>query len=495
MRRIRPPPLSSLLASLLSSLLTWLPTWLLASLFTLPWLAAANLADDDTQRFLVISDIHFDPFADPQLFDALRNSPAALWPGIFEAGAETGFAQAGSDSNYALLKSSLDSARGRLPQPEFLLYGGDFLAHDWQGRFDALAPASHLDDPAGYRSFTAKTLEFLAGMFRDHFPDTPIFATLGNEDSFCGDYQIEPGGEFLEAFAESWGPLRGISSHRGHGRQGLKSGGYYSALLPSPEKTRLIVLNSVYNPEKYTNPCGSTRQTPALDQMRWLKKTLRLAERRGEKVWFLMHLPPGIDGFSSEREIAWGGWPVSFWQRELTSRFVQLVARYRKRIQVSFAGHTHMDDYRVIRLGERSLLLNAIAPAVSPIFGNDPGYQIFDLSDSHRASSLDFETMRLTNLATAGSGSGQAADWSFEYRFSQAYGLGPLAPSSVVGLAAALAEEGSVRDDYQRFYPVGAAPQFDASSIDVYRCAIVNLSVGEFQECLSAEATGGGKAP
>ena len=38
----------------------------------------------------------------------------------------------GPDSNYALLKSSLDDARKRIPHPDFILYPGDMLAHRWQ---------------------------------------------------------------------------------------------------------------------------------------------------------------------------------------------------------------------------------------------------------------------------------------------------------------------------------------------------------------------------
>ena len=57
--------------------------------------------------FLIVSDIHFDPFADPALVEELVAADVDAWPGIFERSQAKGFAQYGSDSNYPLLKSAL----------------------------------------------------------------------------------------------------------------------------------------------------------------------------------------------------------------------------------------------------------------------------------------------------------------------------------------------------------------------------------------------------
>src|SRR5262245_64936004 len=107
-------------------------------------------------EFLLISDIHFDPFYDGSLFDQLVAQPVEDWAGILEKSQPIGFNPRGTDSNYALLKSSLDDARQRIPAPDFLLYPGDFLAHQWQSRYDRLAKKSHWVDPEAYRAFTSK---------------------------------------------------------------------------------------------------------------------------------------------------------------------------------------------------------------------------------------------------------------------------------------------------------------------------------------------------
>lgn len=90
---------------------------------------------------LLISDIHFNPFLNPELFVALATSPASEWAQLFESSLSGGVSQYGSDSNYPLLKSSLDAAAKTSPHPEFILYLGDILAHNWRSQYEKLAPA------------------------------------------------------------------------------------------------------------------------------------------------------------------------------------------------------------------------------------------------------------------------------------------------------------------------------------------------------------------
>ena len=110
---------------------------------------ARALAQSAAGQFLLISDIHFNPFYDGSLFDRLRDRPVEDWAGILEASKPAGINPRGTDSNYALVKSSLDEARARMPRPDFILYPGDFMAHQWQQKYDGLAKASHMEDPAG----------------------------------------------------------------------------------------------------------------------------------------------------------------------------------------------------------------------------------------------------------------------------------------------------------------------------------------------------------
>ena len=134
-----------------------------------------------------------------------------------------------------------------------------------------------------------------------------------------------------------------------------------------------------------------------LDQLRWLAETLEQAQAAHESVWLLMHVPPGINSYNSAVSVKQGGPPETFWQQELTARFLQLADRHAATMQVGFVGHTHMDDFRVVRKDGSPSLLLKIAPAVSPIFGNNPGYQVHQY-DRESGALFNYQTYNLTNL-------------------------------------------------------------------------------------------------
>jgi hypothetical protein len=51
--------------------------------------------------------------------------------------------------------------------------------------------------------FIDKTITFLTQRIREQFPRIPIYPALGNADSYCGDYQLQPKGEFLRRTADT----------------------------------------------------------------------------------------------------------------------------------------------------------------------------------------------------------------------------------------------------------------------------------------------------
>ncbi|MDG3004371.1 metallophosphoesterase [Paludisphaera mucosa] len=436
-------------------------------------------AEERPGRFLLVSDIHFDPFYDASLFQQLKTSPAENWAEILENSRPAGINPRGTDSNYALLKSSLDEARRRGPDVDFVLYPGDLLAHRWQAKYDRLAEKSHEADPDEYRAFTRKVVEFLAFEFRRRFPETPILPTLGNEDSYCGDYRVEPEGPFLSMFAEVWHPLLGPES--GTFRRTFPLGGYFTTRLPRLKNCRLIVLNSVFFSVNYDDACNAEVQVPALDELDWFEDTLARAAAAGEAVWLLMHVPPGINSFNTAESVPRGGPPATFWQPELTRRFLRIVERHPDVVRVAFTGHTHMDDYRLIRPGGGTSIPCKIAPAVSPIFGNNPGFQTYQY-DVDRAAVSGFQTYFRDGL-----GEGRRPTegrWALEYDFRDAYGFDSLSAGTIGRLAEGIRSNAAVRESYIRFYGVSSAPEITPRTLEYYRCAMTNLGAAAFMDCL-----------
>jgi hypothetical protein len=255
--------------------------------------------------------------------------------------------------------------------------------------------------------------------------------------------------------------------------------------LPRLKNGRLIVLNSVFFSVNYNDACGTGARTPALDQLRWLEETLAQASAAGDTVWLLMHVPPGINSFNSADSVTQGGPPATFWQPELTGRFLQLIRRYPRAISAAFAGHTHMDDFRVIRLDGEPVLLCKIAPAVSPIFGNNPGYQTYQY-DRDSGALQNFQTYYLTNLDSARNPALPAEGrWAIEYDFREAYGLDGLTARTVDRLADRIKTDATARRNYVAFYAVSAVSEITPQTFDIYRCAIANITSAEFLTCLS----------
>jgi len=82
----------------------------------------------------MMSDLHFDPMADPKLVDRLSSAEPEEWQAIFESSDNKTPAQYGADSNWALLHSALRQTKQTLPNPAFVVLPGDFLAHNFRRR-------------------------------------------------------------------------------------------------------------------------------------------------------------------------------------------------------------------------------------------------------------------------------------------------------------------------------------------------------------------------
>ena len=90
-------------------------------------------------RFLMISDLHFNPMADAKLVDRLAVADFDRWQAILESSPDKSPSGYGQDSNWALLRSALEQIKETMPAPAFVLLPGDFLAHNFRREFDSAA--------------------------------------------------------------------------------------------------------------------------------------------------------------------------------------------------------------------------------------------------------------------------------------------------------------------------------------------------------------------
>ena len=423
--------------------------------------------------FLSLSDIHFDPFPDPTLVPRLAQADAGQWQEIFASAPPAPVSPYGQDANDPLLTSALAAARRFAPHPDFILISGDFLAHDFQKKLDAAAPGQGDD---GYRRFVQKTLEYVSARLSEAFPGSLIFPALGNNDSFCGDYKIEPSGAFLAMLQKVWRPLLG--DHQGSFDQTFPVSGAYSVPHPTIPKHRLIVLNSVFFSAKYQNACGSG-PAPDSAELAWLAGEIRDAAGKGERIWLVHHVPPGIDAFGTlNAKGSCASNPVSLWQADDLTEFTRLTAEPAGVVTASFAGHTHMDEFRLPSGGG----FIHVTPGLSPLFGNNPGFQVFDY-DRASGAIRDVRTYALP-LAPA-PGPGTQPQWRLEYAFCREYRQPGYGAGTLEQVSRAVQRDPAVRRSYMRMYPVSSKEEraSDQKNWKVYWCGISSFTPQEFATC------------
>jgi hypothetical protein len=78
-----------------------------------------------------------------------------------------------------------------------------------------------------------------------------------------------------------------------------------------------------------------------------------------------MHIPPGIDSYKSAHA-GTGKAAIEFWQSRYFAQFLDLMKTYGNIVQLALAGHTHMDDFRVLSPGDNtSPIAFRITPAMT----------------------------------------------------------------------------------------------------------------------------------
>ncbi len=435
-------------------------------LLAIPQPPAAQPAPAPSGHFLHLSDVHFDPFADHTLVAQLIKQPVDHWQTILQSSAykqpELGPSR---DSNYPLLALTLSEAAKAGPY-DYVVLTGDYLSHGFVPQL-----ASYTSDPAVQRDFTAKTVSFVNLMVAQTFPKAPLIATLGNNDSDCNDYQLTPGADILAPVGADLPVIAGDPAALAD----FTAGGYYLTPHPTVPKVDFIVL-SIFWSHKYTNACGNGAD-PAQAQLNWLSSKLAQEAASGRRAILLMHIPPGIDGFSTYR--AKGSKIATEWTYDgkLLDAFVKLTGQYRAQLIGGFAGHTHMDEFRVVA-DAKPIVAIRMAPSVTPWDGNPPAFTVVDYDPSDGAT-IDYAVSRYSN-----------GKIPFEYRYSAVYGLKRYDAASVAALAQRILSDPATRVSFGKYYAAGGStPAAKAGSWQYFGCALSALGVNAYRSCLGSVNT------
>jgi sphingomyelin phosphodiesterase acid-like 3 len=470
------------------------PSLSMALLLPLLFSATCAVASPKVSRhqFLLASDLHFNPMADPALVPELSMAPPTQWESILRHSQLTTYSRYGFDANWWLLASALDQMRLTLPHPAFIMITGDILAHDFPKTF---TDATHDNDRDHYRAFVLKTVEFMALEVRKRFGNTPVLLTIGNNDEECGNYSVRPGGIFLGDTAE-------LARALAHGDDTFitewKALGSYNLPHPTIPRLRILSLNTVffsyrYHAAMFSEGCATVPSSGGRDLLNWLESNLAKAQADNDKVWLMFHIPPGIDGYLSllkymslAKEGTLSGATlcskaiVPMWVPTWTAEFDDLLEKYHTTILAGFAGHTHTDDFRLIGAAGTSQEFILIDPPISPIYGQNPGFRIVHFKDD--GTLTDQTTYYLTNLSEASTT--VPGEWRREYTFSRRWKTKGLDSASLQSVYDQVASQPAARDEWFKLYDVSHPPEHvPVEGLRGLYCVMTSLDAKSYESC------------
>jgi sphingomyelin phosphodiesterase acid-like 3 len=236
-----------------------------------------------------------------------------------------------TDTDTTLFLSTVSNAgAGKFP---FILMPGDFLQHD------------NTHDTGSM----TKTFRYIIDHVQKIDTNAIILPALGNND--CERHNT-PDTVTYRVFYNSM--LKRIDK-TGLILKTFVTGGYYNY---TKGDLSVIVLNTLV--------CAFGQTQEAKKEMIWLGKTLQDDLRENKKVWLVYHIPPGIDRYSKSL----------LWDAGVQKMYVDTIKKYAAIIKLQLAGHTHMDDCRLITDSGKLISYIAIAPGLDTRNGNNPAYQV-----------------------------------------------------------------------------------------------------------------------
>ncbi|XP_065690501.1 sphingomyelin phosphodiesterase [Patagioenas fasciata] len=348
-------------------------------------------------RVLFLTDLHWDRRYTP------GSAAACPDPLCCRGAARPGPGGAGFWGEYGkcdLPLHTIESLLAQLPGAAFAAayWTGDIPAHDvWQ--------QSRQDQLLALRTVTA--------LLRRHLGPLPVYPAVGNHEAtpvnaFPPPYVHgnQSAAWLYDAMAEAWRdwlPPPALET--------LRAGGFYAAQVwPG---LRVVSLNMNFCSQ--ANFWLLINATDPAGQLQWLVGVLAAAERAGEKVHIIGHIPPA----HCLRSWSWN--------------YYRIVSRFEGTIAAQFFGHTHVDEFELFYDEEtlaRPVSVAFVAPSVTTYINLNPGYRVYEVDGPYPGSSaavLDHETFIL-NLTEANA-PGAAPRWRSLYRARAAYGLPAASPA------------------------------------------------------------------
>ncbi|KAI1131184.1 Metallo-dependent phosphatase-like protein [Nemania abortiva] len=308
------------------------------------------------------------------------------------------------DSPLRLEQSMYEAMHRLVPDAAFSIFTGDIVDH---AVWNTTVTQNTLDVSSAYDRMA------VAGML--------VYGTAGNhEASPANSYPplgVSSSVQWLyDTLSASW--MRWVGARAA---DTAREFGAYSAKYPDGN-LRVISLSTnlyyIHNFWLYEEPM---EKDPS-GQLAWLVTELDEAEKAGERVYIIGHMPLGArDAF-----------------HDASNYFDQIVNRYEATIAALFFGHTHLDEFEIWysnynqRTSDNAVAVSYIGPSMTPTSGH-PAFHVYDV-DPITFGVLDVTTY-IANTSDPAFHSTEGPVWTKYYSAREAYGalvsppLGPLRTS------------------------------------------------------------------
>ncbi|XP_017480065.1 PREDICTED: sphingomyelin phosphodiesterase-like [Rhagoletis zephyria] len=274
------------------------------------------------------------------------------------------------------------------------------------------------------------------------FPGIPVYPCIGNHEPHPfnvfspNDVPDAINTHWLyEELYEQWSTWLPAET-----KDTILKGGYYTV---SPKAGfRVIALN---NNDCYTSNWWLYYDgTDKIPQLQWLHETLLAAEKAGEFVHILAHIPTGDAS-------CW-----SVWARE----FNRLVVRFRGTISGIFNGHSHLDEMH-LHYSANGHAIGVVwnGGSLTTYSNKNPNYRLYEVEPASMQV-VDHETW-IFNLTEANAhGESQTPRWFNEYEFSKEF-TEDLSPAGIDKLLEEMAENPSMLRKFWQYKMKTADPQLN----------------------------------
>ena len=445
-------------------------------------------------QVVTVSDLHFNPFYDPSLYPSLAAADASQWAGIFQGSQLQTPAIAGTDTNYPLLTLTLADMKQRMGASPVVLFTGDLLGHYIPESFCTAyyAPSNQSPPPncatnpdpqvaAAMQQFIDKTFSFVAAQIRAAVGNAPVIYAPGNIDTYQPT-GLGPDATFLMNNAPTlYSQFLNGSVDQQAFLSTFTSDGYYSA---QPLGPGLLVI--ALNANSFV--LGAPSSTQAATEITWLGLQLASAEASGQKVWILMHVPPGANsqGMAGDTPGQLEESNVSLnWDPGFQAWFLETLTPHANVVTLMLAGHTHMDEFRLLPSGN---VLEQL-PGISPCFGNNPAYKVLTITQD-TFSPTDYVSFDYNLSATP-----LPAGFSCLYQLSSAYNAQGTLNYALQQLYPQLVSDQSQQGLYTKYYASGTAalnPMTHApwnpitpANWPIFSCTISQLDAPDYTTCVN----------